>query len=240
MMINMGKKTKKAKPIAPIAKSAPISGNHTPPVMKKREKTASILPASFHLLPANQENVKKALAEHGICKLQVVDDDEMIVVDDDVDADDKFHSTFLENNVLNASVSDAKKPSEVTDRYWLYAHRKKGTYPEATSNNGKWLIFVKKDEIDGVWSKVRDAVEDGRLGSNAKVSTMKPNPNAQDPDTKVICVYTYDWTDVADVMHVRDELRKMGITWKCPYKSDQDTIEGKYRISGHTRISKYY
>ena len=31
-----------------------------------------------------------------------------------------------------------------------------------------------------------------------------------------------------------------GVTWKIPYKADEDTFAGKYRIAGHTRIRKYY
>ncbi len=67
-----------------------------------------------------------------------------------------------------------------------------------------------------------------------------PNPNARDPNMRVICVYTYDWMDEKDVRRVREELREIGIARKIPYKSDQDTLDGKYQVSGHTRISKYY
>jgi hypothetical protein len=33
---------------------------------------------------------------------------------------------------------------------------------------------------------------------------------------------------------------KLGVVNKIPYKSDEDTLSGKYRITGHRRISKYY
>ena len=46
--------------------------------------------------------------------------------------------------------------------------------------------------MDSMWSGVADAVRAGRLGDAAKVSTARPNPNAQDPAMHVICVYTYD------------------------------------------------
>lgn len=85
-----------------------------------------------------------------------------------------------------------KKPSEVTCTYWLHAERKSGTYPEATENCGKWLVFVPALQIDEVWANIKLATEEGRLGSSAKVATARPNPNATNPDTKVICVYTYD------------------------------------------------
>jgi hypothetical protein len=136
--------------------------------------------------------------------------------------------------------SPEHRPSQVTDEYWLYAERKKDDYPAATSNSGKWLIFVPISQIDEVWIRIKYATEDGRLGDGAKVATAKPNPNGTDPATKVICVYTYDWTDGADVRHVREELRTLGIVSKIPYKADDDTLAGRYARRGHKRISKYY
>jgi hypothetical protein len=135
--------------------------------------------------------------------------------------------------------SDAK-PSEVTDVYWIHAEREKGRYPKATQRSGKWLVFVDVKNIDEVWTQVKKATEEGRLGDSAKVATARPNPSATNSDTKVICVYTYDWTDEKDIKRVREELRKLGITSKIPYKADEDTLSGKYRVTGDTRISKYY
>ena len=132
------------------------------------------------------------------------------------------------------------RPSQVTDKYWLHAERKKGDYPAATSNSGKWLIFVPISQIDEVWTKIKHATEDGRLGDSAKAATAKPNSNATDPATKVICVYTYDWTDKADVSRIRQDLRALGIVSKDPYKADHDTLTGRYARRGHKRISKYY
>jgi len=140
---------------------------------------------------------------------------------------------------ISSPYSDAK-PSEVTDVYWLFAERKQGKCLSYTPRGGKWLIFVNIKDIDEVWGKIKKATEEGKLGGSAKVATARPNPNATNPGTKVICVYTYDWTDEEDVRKIRKELRKLGITNKIPYKADEDTLSGKYRVKGHTRISKYY
>jgi len=140
---------------------------------------------------------------------------------------------------LSQRYSEAK-PSKVKDAYWIYAERKKGKYPKLTTKAGKWLIFVSIQEVDKVWEKIKRATEEGLLGSSSKVSTAKPNPNAISPNTKVICVYTYDWTDENDVMRIREELRKLGITWKIPYKADEDTLAGRYIKRGDKKISKYY
>jgi hypothetical protein len=139
-----------------------------------------------------------------------------------------------------AYLSSEPMPSQITDEYWLYAVRKKGHYPKATEKSGKWLVFVPVSQVDEVWTKIREATEDGRLGESAKVATSKPNPNASDLSKKVICVYTYDWTDEEDVQRIRDELRALGIVSKIPYKTDRDTTAGRYAKRGHQRISKYY
>ena len=131
------------------------------------------------------------------------------------------------------------KPSEVTDGYWIYAHREKSDYPKSTPQSGKWLVFVHERDADEMWAKIKKATGEGKLGSSAKVATAKPS-RLGEPNKRVICVYTYDWTDEKDVKRVREELRKLGITSKIAYKTDEDTLSGKYRITGHTKISKYY
>lgn len=133
-----------------------------------------------------------------------------------------------------------ESPSKVTNQYWLYAKRAKGMYPNDTKRVGKWLIFAPLSEIDEWWELIKGCTENGLLGQASKVATSRPNRNANDPNMKVICVYTYDSDDDNDVMRVRDILRKLGITQKIPYKTDKATLEGKYQNRGHKKISKYY
>lgn len=137
-------------------------------------------------------------------------------------------------------VAHGDKPSKITEAYWISAERMTGSYPESTSRSGKWLIFIPYKETDKVWAKIKKATEDGKLGERSKVSTAKKNPNAGDQNTKVICVYTYDWADGGDVRRIREELRKLGITQKIPYKADSETTAGKYRVAGDKNISKYF
>ena len=68
----------------------------------------------------------------------------------------------------------------------------------------------------------------------------KPSPLAKNPAVRVICVYTYDWTDEADVMRVRAELRELGFTAKISYKADSDTVAGNYAGAAKGRVGKYY
>ncbi|MEM2469116.1 MAG: DUF1917 domain-containing protein [Candidatus Jordarchaeales archaeon] len=181
------------------------------------------------------EGARRAPEFDGVVEvLRIAEGDYKVVMSDE----DDYVVYNYRGEAYVKSLSDAK-PSEVTEVYWLYACRKKGKYPEATKRSGKWLIFVPPEKVDELWERVRRAVEEGRLGDVAKVSTAKPRPSATDR-SRVICVYTYDWTDRDDVMRIREELRKLGVTWKIPYKADQDTREGRYAKAGFKRISKYY
>jgi Bles03-like protein len=136
--------------------------------------------------------------------------------------------------------SDGRKPSEVSDAYWLFTNRRSGEYPEHSERGGKWLLFVPVAEVDQVWEKVRVATECGRLGGSAKVATARPSPRAKDPAVRVICVYTYDWMDEADVGRVRAGLRELGFTARIAYKADNDTLAGNYSGQGKGRVSRYY
>jgi hypothetical protein len=133
-----------------------------------------------------------------------------------------------------------RNPSEVFDEPWIYAERKIGKYPEATSNSGKWLIFVYEKNLDLVWEKIKSATENGTLGQESKTSTGRRSSLAPKPGLKVICVYTYDSTDKEDVIRIRKELRMIGIESKIPYKMDDETRKGNYTVSGGKRIARYY
>jgi len=121
-------------------------------------------------------------------------------------------------------------PSQETNSFWIYARRLRGEYPKTTINSGKWLIFVNIDNIDIVWGKIKSATEKGRLGDISKVATVKPNPNATKNNLKVICVYTYDYTDKDDVLRIRKELRDIGIINNIPYKTDRQQKKVNTRL----------
>ena len=119
-----------------------------------------------------------------------------------------------------------QKPSTFTGRYWLSAVRK-STHEDYGKNIGKWLIWIQNSAIDATWQRIKIETEAGRLGISAKVSTAAPNPRGN-AGTHVICVYTYDYEDKADVDRVRQLLREMGFANKIPYKTNKATHEGKY------------
>ena len=75
---------------------------------------------------------------------------------------------------------------------------------------------------DRYWQKFKESVEQGRLGGEAKVSTVVSRQVKQGKPY-VICVYTYDYNDRADVMRIRQVLRDLGIKLPIPCKADEDT-----------------
>jgi hypothetical protein len=95
---------------------------------------------------------------------------------------------------------------------------------------GKWLIFVRRGSVDKVWGRIRQATEAGQLGIAAKVSTSRPS--GYKSLNHVICVYTHDFRDKANVGEVLRRLREIGITGKLYYKSDQVTLGGVYTTEG--------
>lgn len=132
-----------------------------------------------------------------------------------------------------------QSPSEVTDIPWILAKRKTGTYPAVTAESGKWLVFVPIAQVDEVWAKIKQATESEQLGQASKVATAEPNTHTADRSRRVICVYTYNGDDKEDVWRIREELRKLGITWTLSYKSGRATRSRQYSALGHERISKY-
>ena len=132
-----------------------------------------------------------------------------------------------------------KNPSTTEDIYWIFAQREVPVWKTQTNQSGKWLIFCPIDTIDEMWTIIREATIKGKLGNVSKVSTKRPNPNSQNKNTKVICVYTYDSNDIDDVMEIRKQLSDLGFTQQLIYKTDQTTREGKYSRNGN-RVGTYY
>lgn len=154
--------------------------------------------------------------------------------------DTEFHEKMKLTQAQIAAQFSESNPSEVSEVRWIYAIRAQGNYPAATEQSGKWLVFAPWNEIDEVWKKIKEATSSGKLGGSAKVATNMGSWTAADPENSVICVYTYDWTDDEDMTRIREELRALGITRKIAYKSDEDTLAGKYKATGDRGFSKRY
>jgi hypothetical protein len=69
------------------------------------------------------------------------------------------------------------------------------------------MLFPQVSEVNEVWRRVCEGVDANRLGTGAKVST-----SGKDGDpARLVCVYTKDFTDVADVRRVLCALVEMGL-----------------------------
>lgn len=118
------------------------------------------------------------------------------------------------------------KPSEFTGDYYVHVDTPRRS--RTSGYVGKWLVFVPVAEVDDWWLKIWTAVMRGRLGFRAKAATARENPLQRSSATRVICVYTGDWRDKADVGRVLTALRKLGVTWRLSYKTDDATLSGRY------------
>ncbi|BCL79671.1 hypothetical protein ccbrp13_21360 [Ktedonobacteria bacterium brp13] len=131
-------------------------------------------------------------------------------------------------------------PSKETEEFWIWVHCPRLSEPSYDAEKvGKWLVFVPVAQVDAAWAKIKEAVEQGRLGGTAKVATAKKSPREVNSAERVICVYTDDWTDEYEVRRVHAELYDLGCTWPMSYKTDKDTLAGVYRHTGYTRVGVY-
>lgn len=119
---------------------------------------------------------------------------------------------------------------------WIWAENPATPENDDSPWVGKWLLFIPEPEIDPVWDQIKEDTEAGRLGVGAKRSNMRPGkyPNGN----VVICVYTKDCRDLADVKRVLARLRELGHTDRLNYKEDLATLAGRYE-GGQSPASLY-
>jgi hypothetical protein len=83
------------------------------------------------------------------------------------------------------------------------------------------MLFLALKDVTRVWRMVVEAVINNNLGSIAKVA-----PDDGKPKERLICIYTKDFRDKADVLRVLQELVSMGLVGSGQgiyYKSDPYT-----------------
>lgn len=73
---------------------------------------------------------------------------------------------------------------------------------------GKWMLFPASDDLPRYWRVVATATSEGKLGPVSKVAIPDPYDGK---DETLICVYTYDFTDLEDVRRVLDELLELSL-----------------------------
>ncbi|RMY75685.1 hypothetical protein D0863_02441 [Hortaea werneckii] len=79
---------------------------------------------------------------------------------------------------------------------------------ETGTTYGKWMLFPSPDDLPRTWRLVAEATAAGKLGPATKVATH--DPSSTKPEG-VICVYTFDFTDIKDVRRVLHGLAELGL-----------------------------
>lgn len=115
--------------------------------------------------------------------------------------------TLLENLLKQRSIIEQQNPGKAIGTIT----RKMGPYRDqlevdllnvATENkltSGKWMLFPKSDDLPRVWRLVAEATAAGKLGPTSKVGTWEPDNLTKGT---LICVYTYDFSDLVDLKRV--------------------------------------
>lgn len=120
------------------------------------------------------------------------------------------------------------RPTEVRDAYWTVASAREAQSSWVSGVSGKWLVFAYLSDHDAFWAKISEATVAGRLGPKSKAATALDRGTASNANSLVTCVYTADYRDLADVGRVLAELRQLGVSGRLNYKTDTDTVSGKY------------
>jgi len=63
--------------------------------------------------------------------------------------------------------------------------------------HGKWLLYVKAEDIETDWPKIRNAIIEGKLGSTAKIS------DTPERGSHVVCIYCPNFLDKDELLRVR-------------------------------------
>ncbi|GFQ65946.1 uncharacterized protein TNCT_628451 [Trichonephila clavata] len=150
-------------------------------------------------------------------------------------------------------------PSRVKREQWIGVHSEEFEYlfhDDASSDGesedfcGKWLLFLDKeheDEARGMtqhdyaWQFIKGLVENGEVYA-AKCSTAWEGEYVarRGSHLGVICCYTKDYTDKRDVKRVANSIRRVYCYPKNMfYKTDTDTLAGRYRHLGDKYVSIY-
>eukprot|EP00187_Rhodella_violacea_P013263 CAMPEP_0184717986 /NCGR_PEP_ID=MMETSP0314-20130426/7297_1 /TAXON_ID=38298 /ORGANISM="Rhodella maculata, Strain CCMP 736" /LENGTH=439 /DNA_ID=CAMNT_0027181647 /DNA_START=51 /DNA_END=1370 /DNA_ORIENTATION=- len=91
---------------------------------------------------------------------------------------------------------------------------------------GKWMLFVKPEEADGVWTKIAVGVEQGKLGHSAKVSPFSGEAHILHDRGVLICVYVSDFSDLEECERVLRGIKDLGLYVRCAFKADALTSAG--------------
>lgn len=127
------------------------------------------------------------------------------------------------------------------DLGWYYIKAPDKYFTDDKSKIGKWLLFPDCETAIEDWKKIAAEVNNN-IFIEAKISLQNSKPFEH-----VICVYTYDYSDVADVRSVGIKLWELGLGVSTKkgwdrrkkdfvFKPDKFTQENIYSDSGASVI----
>ncbi|KUI59417.1 UPF0696 protein C11orf68 [Cytospora mali] len=71
---------------------------------------------------------------------------------------------------------------------------------------GKWMLFVEPAFVNDIWATVARATVKNELGIAAKVAPREERGSAKE---RLICIYTYDFSDKADIARILHRMRQL-------------------------------
>ncbi|KAF4774702.1 hypothetical protein HER10_EVM0002567 [Colletotrichum scovillei] len=74
---------------------------------------------------------------------------------------------------------------------------------------GKWMLFCQPKDVNEVWNVIASATANNELGIAAKVAPWNPYTDPTGRKDRIVCVYTADFSDMADVTRVLRRLREL-------------------------------
>lgn len=93
----------------------------------------------------------------------------------------------------------------------------------------QWMLFVEPALVNDVWATVARATVRNELGISAKVAPREATSLSKD---RLVCIYTYDFSDRQDIGRVLGRLRELELVRSGPgrrqiyYKADAYTYLG--------------
>ncbi|MFD8970649.1 putative phosphothreonine lyase domain-containing protein [Streptomyces sp. NPDC059568] len=129
-------------------------------------------------------------------------------------------------------------PSRETAEPWLWAAAPDTPLTEDDHPfSGKWIWFTPLSLLDASWNTIHAATQDGLLGYRSKACTLINTRPKNDDTRRPICIYTRDWRDIDDVQRALTNLRALGIVDVLLYKTDSDTLRGRYGTGASTFVA---
>ncbi|KAI9722873.1 MAG: hypothetical protein M1828_004439 [Chrysothrix sp. TS-e1954] len=95
---------------------------------------------------------------------------------------------------------------------------------------GKWMLFPNAADVDRIWAVVAEAVVNDQLGMAAKVASADAEPTRSG---KLICIYTKNFSDLADVRRVLETVFDLGLAKRDRSKDSRGIY---YKADAYTHL----